>query len=64
MPAGAIDSESGTFIVRTRGQAYTETDFAKIPIRASGGAEVQLGEVAQIHDGFEEGDKVVLQKPS
>ncbi len=59
MPAGAIDSESGTFIVRTRGQAYTEKDFAKIPIRASSGAEVLLSEVAQIRDGFEEGEKVV-----
>ena len=66
MPAGAIDSESGTFIVRTRGQAYTEDDFAKIPIRAANGAEVRLGEVARIRDGFEEGDKVVEfnDKPS
>jgi multidrug efflux pump subunit AcrB len=59
MPAGAIDSESGTFIVRTRGQAYSEQEFAKIPIRAAGGAEVLLGEVAEVHDGFEEGDKSV-----
>ena len=59
LPAGAIDSESGTFVVRTRGQAYSETEFAKIPIRAANGAEVLLGDVATIHDGFEEGDKRV-----
>ena len=59
LPAGAIDSESGTWIVRTRGQAYSEAEFAKIPIRAAHGAEVQLGDVAQIRDGFEEGDKRV-----
>ena len=59
MPAGAIDSESGTFIVRTRGQAYSEYDFENIPIRAASGAEVKLGDVAQVLDGFEEGDKVV-----
>jgi multidrug efflux pump subunit AcrB len=59
MPAGAIDSPSGTFIVRTRGQAYSEQDFAKVPIRAANGAEVLLGEVAAIRDGFEEGDKRV-----
>ena len=59
LPAGAIDSDSGTFIVRTKGQAYSEGDFAKIPIRAADGAEVRLGEVAQIHDGFEEGEKTV-----
>ncbi len=59
LPAGAIDSESGTLIVRTRGQAYTEAEFGRIPIRSASGAEVQLGEVAQIRDGFEEGDKSV-----
>lgn len=59
MPAGAIDSESGTFIVRTRGQAYSEREFGEIPIRAANGAQVLLGDVAEIHDGFEEGDKVV-----
>ena len=59
MPAGAIDSESGTFVLRTRGQAYSELDFAKIPIRAANGAEVRLGDVAEILDGFEEGDKLV-----
>ncbi|MBM3824914.1 MAG: efflux RND transporter permease subunit [Verrucomicrobia bacterium] len=59
LPAGAIDSPGGTLIVRTRGQAYGESEFAKIPIRSAHGAEVLLGEVADIHDGFEEGDKRV-----
>ncbi len=59
LPAGAIDSESGTLIVRTRGQAYSEAEFAKIPIRAANGAEVLLGDIAVIHDDFEEGDKRV-----
>jgi multidrug efflux pump subunit AcrB len=59
LPAGAIDSESGTLIVRTRGQAYTEPEFARIPLRAARGAEVRLGDVATIRDGFEEGEKRV-----
>lgn len=59
LPAGAIDSESGTFVVRTRGQAYTEEDFAKIPIRTTNSSEVLLGDVATIRDGFEEGEKKV-----
>ncbi|MCP4190146.1 MAG: efflux RND transporter permease subunit [Planctomycetaceae bacterium] len=59
LPAGAIDSESGTFVLRTKGQAYSEQEFAKIPIRSANGSEVQLGEVASINDGFEEGDKKV-----
>lgn len=59
LPAGAIDSSSGTLIVRTRGQAYSETEFARIPVRAVNGGEVLLGEVATIRDGFEEGEKRV-----
>ncbi len=59
LPAGAIDSPSGTFIVRTRGQAYSAQEFANIPIRSNNGSEVRLGEVARIVDGFEEGEKRV-----
>ena len=59
LPAGSIDSASGTFVVRTRGQAYSEQEFGSIPIRSADGAEILLGEVATIRDGFEEGDKRV-----
>ncbi|PQO25564.1 RND transporter permease [Blastopirellula marina] len=59
LPAGSIESDSGTFIVRTRGQAYSEQEFSKIPIRAANGADILLGEVATINDGFEEGEKIV-----
>ncbi len=54
LPAGAIESRGGTLVVRTRGQAYTGEDFARIPLRAADGSEVRLGEVARILDGFEE----------
>lgn len=59
LPAGSIDSESGSFVVRTRGQAYSQRDFAKIPIRSNDGAEVLLGDVAKVLDGFEEGESQV-----
>jgi multidrug efflux pump subunit AcrB len=59
LPAGAIDSEGGTYVVRTKGQAYSEREFEKIPIRTADGAEVLLGEVADVKDGFEEGEVVV-----
>ena len=59
LPAGAIRSASGTLVVRTRGQAYRKQQFEKIPVRASNGAELLLGEVATVNDGFEEGEKVV-----
>ncbi|PQO47028.1 efflux RND transporter permease subunit [Blastopirellula marina] len=59
LPAGSIESASGTFIVRTRGQAYTEQEFSKIPIVSANGSDVVLGDVATINDGFEEGEKIV-----
>ncbi|MDC0048656.1 efflux RND transporter permease subunit [Verrucomicrobia bacterium] len=58
LPAGSINSESGNLVVRTRGQAYVKEDFEKIPIRASNGANVLLGEVAKINDGFEENNVI------
>ncbi len=54
LPAGSIESRSGRLIVRTRGQAYTGEDFARIPLRAADGSELRLGDVARILDGFEE----------
>lgn len=59
LPAGSIDSDSGTFVIRTKGQAYSERDFETIPIRAAGGAELQLGDVAAVVDGFEDDEKIV-----
>lgn len=59
MPAGAIDSESGSFSLRTRGQAYSAEEFARVPVVLPDGGEVTLGEVADIRDGFEEGEKRV-----
>ncbi|MEN9022643.1 MAG: efflux RND transporter permease subunit, partial [Verrucomicrobiales bacterium] len=52
LPAGSIDSDSGTLTVRTRGQAYTQEEFGNIPIRAANGAEVLLRDVAKVDDGF------------
>ena len=45
--------------MRTRGQAYTGADFSQIPVRSINGAEVMLGDVAKVIDGFEEGEKRV-----
>lgn len=59
MPAGSIRSQSGRLTVRTRGQAYTEEDFSMIPIRSANGANVLIGEVATVIDGFEGGTKYV-----
>ncbi len=52
LPAGSIDSDSGTLTVRTKGQAYTQQEFGNIPIRAANGAQVLLKDVAKVNDGF------------
>ena len=54
LPAGAIDSNSGTFIVRTDGQAFTSREFEQIPLRSVEGAEICVGDVAKVTDGFSE----------
>ena len=54
LPAGAIRSSSGSIVVRTRGQAYTREDFAKIPLRSSNGSRLLLDEVAEITEDFHE----------
>ncbi|MCH9690966.1 MAG: efflux RND transporter permease subunit [Gammaproteobacteria bacterium] len=55
LPAGMVRSERGDIQVQTRGQAYTAQDFAKIPLLSrSDGTQLLLGDVAKIHDGFEE----------
>ncbi|QXD24410.1 efflux RND transporter permease subunit [Opitutia bacterium ISCC 51] len=59
MPAGSIRTESGRLNVRTKGQAYSEEDFSKIPIRSANGADVLIGEVATVIDTFEGGTKFV-----
>jgi len=55
LPAGAIKSEGGEIMLRTKGQAYTIDDFARISIvTGADGSRLTLGEIAHIHDGFEE----------
>ena len=54
VPAGEISTDEGVLMIRTRGQAFTRDDFAAISIRNRDGAEVLLGSVAEVSDGFEE----------
>lgn len=50
LPAGTIQSDSGSMSVRTRGQAYWQEEFEKIPIRATNGAEIRLGDIADVSE--------------
>jgi multidrug efflux pump subunit AcrB len=54
--AGQIRTDNGFISLRTENQAYTGEQFEKIPlINLIDGSQVSLGDVASIHDGFEQG---------
>jgi multidrug efflux pump subunit AcrB len=53
LSAGAIRSEAGDILVRTKGQAYVARDFEDIVIRTNlDGTRVLLKDIAVIRDGF------------
>lgn len=59
LPAGRIQTDEGPLNIRSRGQAYTRSDFENIVISNNQGSEVTLGTVATITDGFEENRKIL-----
>lgn len=55
LPGGSIRAQDGDILLRTKGQAYTGEDFAKIVLLTrTDGSRIMLPQVANIKDGFEE----------
>ena len=55
LSAGEVRTNSGDFLVRTRGQAYTQKDFEKVVILSRpDGTHLTLADIATVQDGFEE----------
>lgn len=53
LSGGLLHSDRGDISLRTRTQAYTATDFARIPLRTTAeGVRILLRDVADIRDGF------------
>lgn len=53
--AGNVKTRDGDVLVRADGQAYSKTDFERIPVITKIGADpVLLGNIATIIDGFED----------
>lgn len=53
--AGNVKTRDGDVLVRADGQAYSQQEFARIPVITKLGADpVLLGDIATINDGFEE----------
>jgi multidrug efflux pump subunit AcrB len=58
LSAGAIRSDSGDILVRTKGQAYVARDFENIVVRTNAdGTRVLLKDIAFIRDDFVETDR-------
>jgi len=58
LSAGAIRSESGDILVRTKGQAYVSRDFEDIVVRTNpDGTRILLKDIALIRDEFVETDR-------
>ncbi|MEJ2383231.1 MAG: efflux RND transporter permease subunit [Xanthomonadales bacterium] len=58
LSAGAIRSDSGDILVRTKGQAYVGRDFEDLVVRTNpDGTRVRLNDIAHIRDAFVETDR-------
>ena len=59
LPGGSVKSESGEILLRTKGQAYRGEEFEELTLLTrQDGSRLQLGDVAQVVDGFEDSDKL------
>tara|TARA_Y100000590_G_scaffold394244_2_gene473185 strand:- start:29247 stop:32408 length:3162 start_codon:yes stop_codon:yes gene_type:complete len=57
IPGGSVDTELGEILIRTKGQAYSETEFEMVPIMAlPDGSMLLLKDVASINDTFADVD--------
>ena len=57
LPAGVIETDTASIPVRTAGRNITAEDFANVVIRSDeNGAQVRVGDVARVVDGFEDAD--------
>jgi multidrug efflux pump subunit AcrB len=57
LPAGTLDTQGGEILVRTQALAYDYRDFeAIVLLTGSDGTRLTLGDIASIHDGFEDSE--------
>ena len=55
VPGGAIETYNGEILIRSKGQAYTGSDFGRIPILSlADGSRILLRDMATINDGFQD----------
>lgn len=60
LPGGAIKTESGEVLLRTKGQAYWGRDFEDLVVRTrTDGTRLYLRDVARVVDGFQDTDQLL-----
>ncbi len=61
LPGGAIQTDGGDILVRTKGQAYTGLDFENIVVRTNpDGSRLKVSDIAEVNDGFVETESYSL----
>jgi multidrug efflux pump subunit AcrB len=59
LPGGAVKTEAGEILLRTKGQAYRQSEFeGLVLLTRPDGTHLRLGEVATVVDGFEDTDQL------
>lgn len=57
IPGGSVKTAGGEILVRTKGQKYHGREFEEIIVLTrNDGTQVRLGDIATVHDGFEDVD--------
>ena len=55
LSAGSIRTEGGNILLRTSQQAYTQAEFAEVPVvTTADGTRITLADIAIVQDGFDE----------
>ncbi len=58
LPGGSINTRGGEILLRTKGQAYSGSEFENLILRSSrDGVRLRLGDVATVVDGFADTDQ-------
>lgn len=61
LPGGAIKSDNGNILLRTKGQAYTGYEFAQVVLLTrDDGSRLTVGDIATIDDGFVEDQQYAM----
>lgn len=59
LSAGSVRTQSGSFMIRTDGQAYELEEFANIIVTSEDGAELKVSDLATLSDGFDNDQNVL-----